>query len=154
MFWGFAIKLLIGSFVTPFIFSLILMPVMGLVILATKGEKTNKIVLYFFLAIALIVQVYFWGLWASYCSIITLDYTSHLSAIKWLYYILGLLFCIAPIGYMASKERGMSTSIEEIRSNDKNANLYSFVAILFYVLFLIFPFLMNIPYGWFIQFWQ
>ena len=148
MFWGLILKLLIGSVVAPVVFSFILMPFFGLTYLITK--KNKKILNYLASGLLFIVQAYYWGMWAAYCSNLALSYSEQPEInYKWVCYIVGLLFCLAPISWLTYKEKSSAESTDRQNKIQKGANLYSVITLLAFVVFSIWPQFMNLLYGWF-----
>src|SRR2546426_1114024 len=76
-FWSYLFKLFIGSMLTPIIFSFLMLPLYYLQYLTLKKENAKlTILIYPLLAVSVVGQIYFWGLWAAYCSAITASYAS------------------------------------------------------------------------------
>ncbi|MGH2524665.1 MAG: hypothetical protein ACRDH2_19330 [Anaerolineales bacterium] len=69
MFWGFFFRLLVGSVLAPIAFGFMLMPIIGLMALTVRGSRPKlSPVAYLVFALALLAQLYFWGMWAAYCA--------------------------------------------------------------------------------------
>jgi hypothetical protein len=152
MFWGFIFRLLVGSFLAPIAFAFMLTPFMGLMALTARGSRPRlSSVAYPVLAISFLAQTYFWGMWAAYCAALTIVRVSHPSVTHtWLYYTVTFLFVTAPIGYLASKEQASAASAEEGCGINRGSTLYSTLAILAFLAFMLWPALMAKPYGWLI----
>ena len=154
MFWEFFFRLLVGSVVAPFAFAFVLMLFMGLMAVAVRGGGPRlSPFAYPVFALAVLAQLYFWGMWAAYCAALALVRASHPDVTHtWLYYVVAFLFVTAPIGYLASKEQASATSAQEGRRIQRGSTLYSTFAILAFLAFVFWPALMTKPYGWFIGF--
>jgi hypothetical protein len=152
MFWGFVFRLLVGAVLAPIAFAFMLMPFIGLMALTARGGRSKlSPVAYPVLALALLAQLYFWGMWAAYCAALALVRASHeVVTHTWLYYIVGFLFVTAPIGYLASKEQASAASAAEGGGIQRGSTLYSAFAILAFLAFVVWPPLMTTPYGWFV----
>jgi hypothetical protein len=154
MFWGFFFRLLVGSVLAPIAFAFMLMPFIGLMAVTVRGGKPKlSPFAYPVFALALLAQLYFWGMWAAYCAALAIVRASHPDvAHTWLYYVVTFLFVAAPIGYLASKEQPSAALAQEGRGIQRGSTLYSTFAILAFLAFVFWPALMTKPYGWFIGF--
>lgn len=152
MFWGFVLRLVVGALVAPIVFSFMLMPLFGLLALTVRRDNSKPTPLgYPVLALLLAFQLYFWGMWASYCAGLAVFRSSHPDVTHaWVYYLVAFLFVTAPLGYLASKEQASAGSLREVRSIRGGSILYKGVAIAAFVVFAAWPGLMTVPYGWFL----
>lgn len=153
MFWGFFFRLLVGSVLAPFAFAFMLMPFIGIMALTVRrGTSKLSPLAYPAFTVALLAQLYFWGMWAAYCAALAVVRASHPDVTHtWLYYVVAFLFVTAPIGYLASKEQSSVASAQEGRGIQRGSTLYSAFAILAFLAFSFWPALMTTPYGWFIR---
>jgi hypothetical protein len=152
-FWGFFFRLLVGSIILPVVFSFLVAPLFGLLYLTMKKEETKMTVLsYPVLGLLFVAQLYFWGLWAAYCSSLVAIYSSSSEVTsKCFYLLIGFGFCASPIGWLAYKEQTTAESSTERKGIQKGASMYGLLAIVAYIVFSIWPRLMYLPYSWFLN---
>jgi hypothetical protein len=152
-FWGLFIRLIIGSVLAPIIFSFVIVPLFGLLYLTMKENRTRmSIASYPVIGILFIVQLYFWGLWAAFCSSEVVVYTSPSDvSVKWFYYLLGFIFCSSPIVWLTNKEKQSAPSEAESSGVQKGASLYKYFALGAYVVFSLWPQLARLPYARFLD---
>lgn len=151
MFWGFVLRLLVGSFLAPILFSFLLVPLLGLLALTVRrGKPKLSLIGYPVLAMLVLAQVYFWGMWAAYCAFLAMVRASNPDVThRWLYFVVAFLFVTAPVGYLSSQEQVAATSAQEVRGIRQGSKLYSGFAVVAFLAFSLWPSLMLIPYGWF-----
>ena len=65
----------------------------------------------------------------------------------WLYYAVAVQSVVTPLGYLMAKEQSVATE-REVRSIQLGTMLYSSFAVLAFVVFVLRPGFMRIPYGW------
>jgi len=151
MFWGFLLRLLIGDFLVPIVFSFMIVPLLGLLALTNRGKPNLSLLGYPVLALLLLAQLYFWGMWAAYCAALAVVRASHPDVThSWLYYVVAFLCVTAPIGYLSSQEQASGTSAQEARGIQRGSTLYGAFAIVAFLAFSLWPGLMATPYSWFI----
>jgi hypothetical protein len=154
MFWGFVLRLFIGSLVAPFAFSLMIVVLLRLLQpTATKGEWKVPPADYLRLGLLMLAQLYFWGMWAAYCAGLAWVRSFHQGMpTAFLYYAIAFLFLSGPIGYLSFKEQKLADSIHEARGIRRGMALYRAFAIVAFIIFALWPRLMPIikPYGWFV----
>ena len=145
----FNVILLFAGFLAVLIFSIGLMACIAPMALFAKSESPPKLVTLPFWGIAGIYQIYFWGFWSAFCVAMTIKFTHKPEVTwNWLYWIVGFIWCIALIGWLAHKEKQSSQSIEEARGIQKGTTGYSLIAIVAFLAFSFFPSLILPPYGW------
>ncbi len=150
MFWGFVLRLLVGAFLAPIVFSFMVVPLLGLLSLTVRKDASKLSPIgYPIFALLFLAQFYFWGMWAAYCAALAVFRAPDVTH-AWLYYIVAFLFVTAPVGYLTSKELASAGSVREVRGIQGGATLYSGFAIVAFVAFSVWPGLMVFPYGWFI----
>jgi len=146
-FWSFFIGLFIASFIFPFIYALLLMPLLGLMAVLFRGQgdegKRLALISYPVMGVSFLANVYVLSGWSAYVASRAAVYSSapdvtHSSV----YYIVGFFLCHGPLGWMASKE-GSEGSFGRM--------IHIGIAMIMYVLFSIWPTLMDWPYGWFLR---
>lgn len=152
MFWQFSIPLFIASIIFPFVYALVITPFFGLLVLLVASEELTKetrlqalmpVFSYPVMAIMSIANVYILAGWSAYCAFRTVAFASHPEVTHgWLYYITGFSLCEGPLGYMASKE-GPETPTGTF--------LHVVIAMAAFVVFCIWPILMDLPYGWLLR---
>ena len=157
MFWTFVIELFISSIIFPFIFSLLSIPVTGLVgvLGALLEDKQNEVgdvikcplylyaLLYPIMGIAFLVNVYIISGWSAYVASQVITYSQAPGVIHiWLYFVIGFLSCYGPLGFMASKEGP---------EGSPSSRLFIAIAMVAYIIFCIWPKMMVYPYGWFLN---
>ncbi len=150
MFWGFLLRLWIGAFIAPFAFSLVLAPLLWLAGRTMRRDEARPSLLtYPVIVVTAAAQWYFWGLWAAYCAALVVARTAHPEVTHtWLYYAVAVQSVLTPIAYLAAKERASAQSQREIQGITSGTLLYSGVAIVAFVVFVFWPGLMRVPYGW------
>jgi hypothetical protein len=153
MFWIFLLKLFVADWICVLVFAIGLMVVLAPFALVARKESAVAIVGIPMLVVAIAFQAYFWGLWAAFCSATAVKHSampevSH----HWLYYVIGFGFCVAPLGWLASKERMMSQTTEDARAVERGASQYSLIAIVAFIVFSVWPSLSEWPYSWILQF--
>ena len=151
MFWKFLIIMIAADFLCFIIFAFLVTALLAP--LALVGRK-NSVALITAVAIpqiilAGVVQIYFWGLWAAFCSAMAAKYSvmpeiSH----HWVYYVVAFLCCTAPITYMESREIAAAENASEASSTRRGTSVYRAIAIAAFVVFSIWPSLYSWPYSW------
>jgi hypothetical protein len=153
MFWRFLLKMFIADFACMFVFAFALMAVLAPFALVARQESPAKILVIPMAVIAGAFQVYFWGLWAAFCSATAAKYSAMAEVSHhWLYYVAGFMFCTGPLGYMAHKETQMAQSYDEVRGIQRGTSLYSLIAVVAFIVFCIRPSLHAWPYSWALRF--
>lgn len=150
MFWGFVARLFVGSFLVPFAFGLLLIPLMWLMSLTMRGGDQPRATPLTYPAMALtgIAQLYFWGLWAAYCAALVVSRTATPGVThKWLYYLVAFVSLTSPFGYMMHKEQVAATQ-RQAQSIASGTMFYSGAAIVAFAVFVFWPGLIQTPYGW------
>ena len=151
MYWSFLFSLFVGAFVTPTLFSFVVGPLLGLLVLTSRDRMS--ILSYVVIAVSFVAQVYFWVGWASYCTFITVLATADSSVtFVWLYYVTAFIFLVMPIGYLRTQEERGAQDEAEIRRIGRGSNLYDVLTIVAFIAFCLFPSAMAVPYGWFLRF--
>lgn len=145
-FWRFFVGLFIASFIFPFIYGLILMPLMGLIAVLFRGQadegKVSALISYPVMVVGFLVNVYILSGWSAYVASRASAYSSAPDVThSWVYYIVGFFLCHGPLGWMASKED---------RDGSFGRMIHIGIAMVMYILFSIWPILMEWPYGWFL----
>ncbi len=142
MFLKFFLDLFLISIIFPFIYSLIIIPISKLLITSISEKESKNIIVQAIVILIFLINVYILSGWSAYVAFHVLMYTS-LPGIPnvWLYYTVGFFLCYGPLGYMAVKGR---------LGEDINSILYIIIAMIAYIIFLIFPILMKLLYGWFL----
>lgn len=132
-----------------FIFSIGLIALFALLTLFKNFDNLPKAIVFPFTGIAGIYQIYFWGLWSAFCVSLVIKFTQKPSVTwDWLYWIMGFIWCVSPIGWLGFKEERLSQSREEVRGVQKGTMLYSLITIIAFLVFAFSPSLMLPPYGW------
>jgi hypothetical protein len=145
----FNIVLFFVGFLAVLIFSIGLMTCSIPMALLSKTENPPKVLMLPLLGIAVVYQIYFWGFWSAFCVAMTIKFTHKPEVTSnWLYWIAGFMWCISLIGWLAHKEKQSSQSLEDARVIRKGTTLYSFIAIVVFLIFALSPSLMLPPYGW------
>ena len=152
-FWGFVFRLAVGSVAAPIVFSFMVVPLFGLLALTVRRSDSKLTPLaYPVLALLFISQLYLWGMWASYCAGLAVVRASDPEVTHtWLYYLVAFMFVTAPLAYLASKEQAAATSVGEVQKIQRGSILYKGAAIAAFVMFSLWPALMTVPYGWFLE---
>lgn len=153
MFWRFSVSLFFISLIFPFVFSLLAMPLLGIVAALPKKRSPNEgtteadgkrsVFAYPLIALIFIGFVYILCGWSAYVAARVLIYSSQpIVTHKWVYYVTGFMLCHGPLGYMAAKEG---------REGSMSSLLHVSIAMATFILFCIWPRLMAWPYGWFLN---
>jgi hypothetical protein len=143
--------LTIGAVLAPFIFSLFMMPLLGLLWLASHlpASFTRTRAFGYPVGGALfIVQAVYWGFWAAWCSSTAAGSAQSHTIIGWLYYIIAFAFCAAPIQWLTEKEAAASPTLQEKSDVLRGARRYRVVALLAFVVFSLWPASRRFLYGW------
>jgi hypothetical protein len=143
--------LTIGAVLAPLIFSLFMMPLFGLLWLASRlpDSFTQTRAFGYLVGGALfIVQAVYWALWAAWCSSTAAGYAQSHSIFGWLYYVIAFVFCAAPIQWLAGKETAASPTLQEKSDVLRGASRYRIVALLAFVVFSLWPASRRFLYGW------
>ncbi len=152
MFWIFLIRLAVGGFVCVLLFSLLITALHLPVLLAGRFGRGEKVAMYLLFITALPTQIFYWGLWSAYCSLLTLEYiAAPLNSLHWLYYLAGFGSCVAPLAYFTSAEAQTKQSSEEARGLVNGSLVYSSIAVIAFVVFCIWPQWSFPPYSWFLR---
>jgi hypothetical protein len=140
MFWHFILRMVIADFVCLFIFGLALMAVLAPFALVSRKASPSRVLVIAMAVTGGAFQVYFWGLWAAFCSATAARYSampgvSH----HWLYYIAGFMFCSGPLSYIQLKDTQSAQSRDEVSEIDHYTAFYSWIALVAYIVFCIRP---------------
>lgn len=157
-YWKMLLYLGIGAFIAAFLFVRLAVFATILIVGLTKEAvkdrygSTGKLILItplFIISIGL--QFYFWVLWASFCAFNVFYFMgSPLVTYKWLYYLTGFIALSPPLSYIAYRENGM----EDYSKNEiKGAGIYFLISTAAYLLFCIFPKLLDYKFISFINDW-
>jgi len=112
------------------------------------GEAKPNLLTHLLMAPATGAQIYFWGLWAAYCAALVVSRTALPEVThKSLYYLVAVLSLLAPLGYMMSQEQ-IGASQREAQRIASGTMLYSSIVIAAFGVFVFWPGLMRVPYGW------
>lgn len=149
MFWGFLIIMVLGGLACRFLFSFWLMPSLLLMAALGKSEKAAKFLAWPVLISASLWQLYFWGMWAAFCSVVARLYalspqTSH----PWIYYVLALADVALPLGHLTSAEAQTEDPGEDMAAFYRGAFSYWLATIVMFGVFCIWPSLMAPLFGW------
>jgi hypothetical protein len=141
--------LLISAFISIIVFSIGLFAFLVPTALFFKKKPPSKIFSFPIFVLSAIYQIYFWGLWATFCVTITNIYVSAPDVtLNWLYWICSFLWCISVIGWLFSKEKQKNISAEEMIKLQRGTIFYSFIATIAFLVFAFSPTLMLPSYGW------
>lgn len=144
-FGRFFLTSLLASVVFPFVYSFLILPVVGVAIatLVLKGEEgLNQRPPVALLVVGFVVVAYVLCGWAAFVSGLARYFAANPAVIHaWLYYLTGFFFCMSPLGYMASKERDAESLL---------TCLHTGVVAIAFVTFSIWPVLARWLYGWFL----
>jgi len=146
VFWEFFIGLFVISLIFPFVFSLLITPAIGLLVVAVSAEERGgsaaRIIVSPILAIVFAANVYILCGWSAYVASRALVYSSSPEVVNtWLYYVIGFFLCHGPLGFIAAKETEESTA----------TFVHIMIAMIAYIVFCVRPFLIRWPYGWFLR---
>lgn len=150
--WKMILRFVISDFIAVIIFSfylmLFLIPIYPLGFFEDKISKnTQSVITFSFVALAGIAQLYYWVLWSAYCAYTVQYYMNSPEVIySWLYYLIGFFAATGPIGYLSSKEQKLTTTNDENKNVQKGTFYYSLLAVIMYIVFLIWPDIMNFKY--------
>ena len=143
--------LLIADFPAIMLFSFGLSAFLAPLALLAKSKDPPVIVIIPFLILVVAFQIYFWGAWSAFCVAVAYNFASKPEVTwDWLYFITGFFESTSLIGWLSYKER-MGSSAEDQRGIAAGTMWYSLVAIAAYLVFAIWPDLMNVPYGWLLR---
>jgi len=143
--------LLIAGLPAIFLFSFGVIAFLAPLALFAKSEKPPVVAMVPFMILAGAFQIYFWGGWSAFCVAVAYNFTSKPEVTwDWLYFVTGFFQSTALIEWLSYKERMVRTA-EDQRSIQSGTMWYSLVAIAAYIVFAIWPHLMNAPYGWFLR---
>lgn len=155
MFWGFLLRLIIGGLLAPLVFSLTVFPlVLGVAALATPVMDTTpylKPMLYPLWALAMLIQAYFWGMWAIFCATLTKAYLA-LAAPHWLYYLAGFMAVAVPLEWLSHKELRTLENPGAQRDMMAGIWVYKLVSWGVFLAFFLAPKVVTVPYGWLAKF--
>lgn len=150
-YWRMLLRFLISDFAALIIFSFFVIALLlPLVPIGLLGEKLNSGVSAAlsipFLIIAGAGQLYFWMLWASYCTFTIKHYMDSPTVThNWLYYLTGFFAVSAPIGWLGNKE-SQGQNYEDRKNTQKGTVYYSLIAIICYIVFCIWTNLLDYKY--------
>ena len=141
--------LLVVSLPALFLFSVGLMGLLSPLSIFSKSEGLPKAIVLPFIGLAALYQIYFWALWSAFCVALTYKYTIRPEVTwDWMYFATGFMWCLALIGWLSHKERQSSESLKETRGILSGTLMYTIVAVVAYIVFAIWPYLMLVPFGW------
>jgi hypothetical protein len=148
MFWKFAGWLFVASVVFPFAYSFLVLPLipfsLGLAGLfyAAESNDHRRILYAFAFPLAVIVvlgSLYIITGWSAYVAARTITYAHHpLVSHPWIYYVVGFLLCAGPLSFMQSYEAKDPSVV---------STLSLILAPVMYIVFCVWPNLMNLLYG-------
>jgi hypothetical protein len=142
----FLIRLLISSLLVPIVFAFVVVPFVSLLALVIRRSRSPIRAGHPYVIMLVALQAYFWGFWGAYCSSVALASIVMSEGPRWLYYVLALGFCLAPLGWMASKES--DTDPGQRRDIQRGAVRYSLAAVAAFLLQALWPRALTPLYGW------
>lgn len=141
--------LLISGLLSLLFFSFGVMTFLSHIGLLAKSDNPSKILILPLRGIAGMAQIFFWGLWSAVWVVITIKYTQRSGATwPWLYWVSGFIWCCAPMGWLAYKERPRSQAPIHVPKTRKGSTAYSLIAIVAFIVFAFSPTLIAPPFGW------
>ncbi len=155
MFWRFLVADFIATLLVSFLIVILILPITGIALLSEKIKSSALSFLTIpFVLVAGLGQLYFWVLWASFC-VFHMHYymdspnVSH----RWLYYLTGFFAAIAPMGYLSTKEQETADTNTERNRIANGSFMYILLTIVAYIVFCIYPNLMDYKLISFINDW-
>jgi hypothetical protein len=146
------LRLEVGAVIAPLVFGMMSVPLLWLMALTLRRGETPprpSLLTYPMMVVVAVVQAYFWGLWAAYCAALVISRIAYWGVThKWLYYAVALQALLTPLAYLMSKERMSATTQREARGIASGTMLYSAVALVAFAVFVCWPGLIYVPYGW------
>ena len=118
-----------------------------------RGDNPNppKLITFTTIFLAALYQIYFWGLWSSYCVAVVMRFTQKTEVTSdWLYWVCGFMWCSALIGWLSAKEQQGQT-LKNAQATQRGTLLYKSLAIVAFAMFALYPSLCELPYGWFFK---
>jgi hypothetical protein len=146
MFYSFFLNLLLSSIVIPWILAPLSISTLAQASLGTGSIENKSIpaaVTYSLMGLRVLITVYILCGWSAYGTTQAIIYSSGPSVEHaWIYFVIGFFLCHGPIIYMFSKDRLRSA-----------VGSFFGIAITMdaYIIFSIWPTLMEWPYGWFLH---
>ena len=137
----FFILLVVYSLLATVVFSFLMMPVIGLMVVGSRV----RVLAYPIMGIAVLVQLYFWGLWAALCSVQASNWAAD-SSVPFLYYLMALFAVSSPIMNMARKEMS-GQSARAAQGIMTGSVFYGLFAVVAYLVFSIWPVVRQGAYG-------
>jgi hypothetical protein len=130
---------------TSFVFTFI--SIFLRVAFTTSKESVIKVAVLPSVVVAGALQLYFWGLWAAFCSASSAKFSaapevSH----HWLYYIAAFIYCTAPCTVISKAYMGFHSA--EARDIQRRVALYNLIAATAFIIFCVWPSLYAWPYSW------
>ena len=99
-----------------------------------------------------VYNLFFWGLWASFCIIVTIVFIQKSSVrFDWIYWISAFLWNNSLIGYLNFKEQQTAQSYDELKSIQTGTAMYGMMSIVAFLIFAFNPEWIKYPYGWFFR---
>ena len=148
MFWKFLLKMSVADLLCVYVFAFALVVVLAPLLLIARKESRTKFAGPPLVVVAAAFQIYFWGLWAAFCSATAAKYQQCRKSLSWLYYLAAFAFCTAPLAYLAHKETMMAQSSAEVSNTERGTALYSLLAIAAFLVFSVWPSLYSWAYSW------
>jgi TPR repeat protein len=150
LYFSFLLQLVAGSVVPLFVFSILEIPILGIVALTfpqrdAKAPLATRAVS----GLRSLVQAYIWLGWAAYCASLAIDYTSDpMVSQPWMFFVTALLVANLPIAFLKLKGKMGTESDDELGRLQEGTHLCRALTIVGFALFSLSPQLMAMPYGW------
>jgi hypothetical protein len=157
-YWRMLVRFFISDFAALIVFSflivILLLPIMPIALLGEKLSTNVSAALSFpFIIIAAAGQLYFWMLWASYCTSTIKHYMDSPTVThNWLYYLTGFFAVSAPIGWLGNKE-SQGQNYEDRKNTQKGTLYYSLIAIVCFIVFCIWTNLLDYKFVSWVNEW-
>lgn len=144
--------LLISGLLSLFFFSFGVMTFLSQLAFLAKSDPPSNVRIYPSRGIAGIAQIFFWGLWAAVCVVITIKYSQRPDVTwPWLYWVTGFMWCASLIGWLAHKEWPRGRTLVDVPNVRKGSTAYALIAIVAFVVFAFSPTLIAPPFGWILK---
>jgi hypothetical protein len=151
MFWRFLFTLFVADIICTLAFAVLITALLAPLLLVARKESMALVA-----AVGILVavvagasQIYFWGLWAAFCSATAAKYSAMPEISQhWVYYLVAFMACTAPLSYLASQEVAAAQNSAEANNTRRGTAMYGVIAIVAFIAFSVWPNLYSWPYSW------
>ena len=146
----FLVVLAVSELISVFAFSFWLAPVLLLgIALNKKANNISDAIALPLMVLISIWQLCYWTMWAACCALIASHFVLTTETSRgWIYHLLALFSSLVPLGYLTNAENNANGVQLGEAGATKGGILYSMFTVAVFVVFWIWPQLINLPLWW------